>query len=224
MTYVFKKQKAVALRRLGLSLGEIAKKVSVSKSTVSLWSRDVLLTRRQLRVLEQKMIQGRIAGRIKAAEFNHKKKIDTIKQYNEDGIQNVGKLTHKELLIAGIALYWGEGSKTDKLSFVNSDPSLIMFMYFWFQKVMNIEKQDFMPRVFINKSHKNRINKVIDYWSNLLQLPREQFGNPTLLKIKQKKIYPNHDQYYGMLALRIRNSTNLKYRILGLVEGLKCGI
>lgn len=78
-----------------------------------------------------------------------------------------------------------------------------------------------MPRIFINEIHRQRIKKVLNFWSNLLQLPIEQFGNPVLLKMKQRKIYDNHESYYGVLSLKIRKSTKLKYHIRGLIGAMK---
>ncbi len=67
----------------------------------------------------------------------------------------------RDLLVAGISLYWGEGVKSPKsaLVFVNSDPDTILFMYKWFHEIFDIKKDDFMPRVFINEMHKSRIKK-----------------------------------------------------------------
>lgn len=48
-----------------------------------------------------------------------------------------------------------------------------------------------------------------------------QFGNPVFLVHKQKKVYENYHHYYGVLALRVRKSSRLKYEILGLIDALK---
>ncbi len=61
----------------------------------------------------------------------------------------------------------------------------------------------------------------MNYWSDLLELPIEQFGNPVLLKMKQKKVYENYDEYYGVLSLKVRKSSDLKYRILGLIDAMR---
>ena len=41
------------------------------------------------------------------------------------------------------------------------------------------------------------------------------------LKMKAQKVYENYDNYYGVLALGVRNSALLKYRILGLMDALR---
>ncbi len=94
-------------------------------------------------------------------------------------------------------------------------------MFRWFQEAMGVKREDFMPRIFINAIHKPRIVKILRFWSDLLRLPAQQFGNPVFIKRNPKKAYENYDSYYGLLAIHTRKSTELKYRIMGLIDGLK---
>lgn len=214
---------AQVLRKKGWSIKSIAGHLDVSKASVSGWCRDIKLTQKQKDFLLEKAIKAGHKGRIIGAETNRQKKIQSIKFYKELGAREIGGFSKRDLLVAGVSLYWGEGSKTDRsaLAFVNSDPDAIIFMYHWFQIIFCIPKKDFMPRIFINETHSQRIKKVLNFWSNLLQLPIEQFGNPVLLKMKQHKIYKNHESYYGVLSLKIRKSTKLKYHIMGLIGAMK---
>lgn len=160
-------------------------------------------------------------GRLIGAEMNKRKKIEMIEMYKKQGVEHIGSITKRDLFVIGVSLYWAEGSKKDgKLAFVNSDPLMILLMYRWFQEVQKVPKEDFMPRIFINEMHRSRADVVLSFWSGLLKLPAEQFGNITFLKMKQKKVYSNYDQYYGILSLRIRRSSKLKYQILGLINGV----
>ena len=135
------------------------------------------------------------------------------------------KVSERDLLLAGLGIYWGEGVKADKsaLAIVNSDPHIIKFMYKWFRKIFKVKKCDFVPQIFVNEIHKTRSRKILTFWSNTLNLPKEQFKNIVFLKMNNKKVYENYDSYYGVLALRIRKSTDLKYRILALLESLGGG-
>jgi len=42
---LIEKQKVIELRKRGMTLSEIQKLVSVSKGTISLWMRDIILTK-----------------------------------------------------------------------------------------------------------------------------------------------------------------------------------
>lgn len=218
-----KKLEAQSLRKRGWSIRSIAFHLSVSKGSVSSWCADIKLTSFQKEHLIQNAIKAGHRGRMLGAEANRRKKEDAISFYNTAGRRDIGRISRRDLLLIGTALYWGEGTKAPKrqMAFVNSDPAMIMFMYTWFQRIMGVKTEDFMPRIFINEIHRPRIDKVLKFWSNLLALPQEQFGNPFFVKTKQKKIYENYDSYYGILALKVRRGTHLKYRIVGLIDALR---
>lgn len=215
-----KRLEARKLRGQGLSILRIAQQVGVSKSTASVWCEDLKLTKKQQEVLIRNSLNGRLRGSLKGAETNRKKKLERIKFYLSEGEKEIVNLSDRDFLMAGLGLYWGEGAKSGRLSLINSDPVVIAFMYAWFQTVFQVQKEDFMPRIFINEMHHSRIKEVVTFWSRLLSLPAKQFGNPTFLKSKAKKIYENYDSYYGVLALQVRKGTELRYRILGLIGAM----
>lgn len=218
-----KKLKALELRRKGTSIKSIAEILEVSKGTASVWCRDIVLTKEQTRKLKENAIKAGQKGRMAGTEMNKQKKRDAVAFYRESGKKEIGVLINRDLLMAGLGLYWGEGSKTDRgnLSFTNSDPDAVLFMYNWFHIIMGVKKQDFIPRIFINEIHRPRIEKVLQFWLGLLDLPREQLRNTVFIKTKQKKVYENYDSYYGIVSLRIRRSTHLRYRIIGLIDAMK---
>jgi hypothetical protein len=215
--------KARQLRKRGRSVKSIAEELGVSKGSASTWCRDIELTEKQKNRLMKNAIVAGHKGRMIGAEMNRKKKEARIAFHKKSGEKDIGKITRRDLLMVGVALYWGEGVKSHKsaLAFVNSDPDTILFMYKWFKEIFDVKMDDFRPRVFINEIHKPRIKKVLNFWSDLLELPIEQFGNPVLLKMKQKKVYENHDKYYGVLSLGVRKGSDLKYRILGLINAMR---
>jgi len=217
------KIKAQELRVKGLSINYIAKKLNVSKGSISYWCKDIKLTEKQKKKLLENSIRAGHKGRLMGAEMNRRKKQGNIDFYKILAKKQIGKISKRDLLIAGVALYWGEGVKSDKSSFafINSDPEAIKFMYKFYSEILGVKKENFMPRIFINEIHKDRIDVVLNFWSNLLKLPISQFGNPVFLKMEQKKIYENHDNYFGVLSLKVRKSTNLKYQVLGLIGALK---
>lgn len=216
-----KRLEARKLRRQGWSIRSIATHLDVSRASSSVWCRDLELTAIQRKRLVQNAINAGLQGRLIGAEMNRRKKEERVRFHQEAGKRAFQGITKREFLIAGLSLYWGEGSKKSRLGFVNSDPAMIQFMFRWFQEAMGVKKKDFMPRIFINAIHKPRIAKVLRFWSGLLQLPAQQFGNPVFINRNPRKVYENYDSYYGLLAIHTSKSTELKYRILGLIDGLK---
>src|SRR3989338_3447564 len=121
--------RAREMRKEGVSIIVIAKELNVSKGSISLWCRDILLIPEQVEKLKKQ--KGSAMGRWMGAESNRKKKLDAIKEANNWSKQYIKKISNRELLLIATALYWSEGSKSDSTSsfvFVNSDPEMILIM------------------------------------------------------------------------------------------------
>lgn len=208
------------LRRNGWSVGSIARELKVSKGTASLWCQDIFLTLEQRELLFRNAKEAGVRGRFLGAESNRKKKLKTIDEAAIWAKKKAGEFTERDLLIAGIALYWAEGSKkgVNRFTFVNSDPEMIRLMCEWLEKIMNIPKSDLYPRVAINSIHEPRINVVIKFWSDLLSIPEEQFRRPTYIRVPPKKVYENYHEYFGILRLSVRNSSFIRHRVLALID------
>jgi len=98
----------------------------------------------------------------------------------------------------------------------NSDSTVIRLMLRWFRECFGVGEERFQPRVFISDVHRDREEVLIEFWSRTLKLPREQFRKTVFLD-KGRKIYENRDTYYGVLALRVAKSTDIRYRILAQI-------
>lgn len=188
MAKVQEKLKAEALRRQGLSINDIRKKLKVSKSIVSLWCRDVVLNVEQKEHLKKRMILSGSRGRQIGADMNRRKKEERVLFHRTQGKAYVESLSKRELTLVGSAIYWGEGSKKSQLAFINADPDMVMFMSRWFQVALGVSKEDFIPRIFINALHKDRDLLLKIFWSDLLQLPLHQFRSTVFIKRVHKKI------------------------------------
>lgn len=213
---------ALKLRRQGVSMNAIAAQLGVSKGTVSIWCRDVQLTVAQREKLTRLQIKAGHKGRIMGAESNRRKKIENISKQEEIAHKLVGKVTRRDKLMLGIGLYWGEGVKsvTGSTALVNSDPSVILFARDWFEQ-LGVKRSEFNPYIYVSEIHKPREQILLKFWSNFLDIPKDQFNRVIFLEGRPKKKYENYDSYYGVLALRVSRSTTLKYKILGLIKASK---
>lgn len=220
MAKVREKELARKYRKDGQSIKSIARALSVSPGSVSIWCDDIRLTTKQIKDLDEKRHDLRMRGLLKGAQMNKEKKLLRISLHQANARDVFKDLNKRELLIAGLGLYWGEGVKKGNTAMVNSDPRVIAFAVRWFTLGLGVAKEDLRPRIFINQLHASRIDKVRAFWVDYLGIPEEQFGRTILIKRVNKKVYENHDSYYGVLALRVRRATDLKYRILGLIDAL----
>jgi hypothetical protein len=110
-------RRARELRAEAWTLQEIADELGVAKSSVSLWTRDVAFDP----ALRRSAATGR---RPRGSEHPlRRRKLAEIERCRVEGIARVGRLDDRELLLAGLGLYAGDGSKRDgEVRFANSDP------------------------------------------------------------------------------------------------------
>lgn len=121
--------------------------------------------------------------------------------------------------MTGIALYAGEGYKTDgKGGFANTDPSLIKFMTKWFQEFCNLPITKLRGAIWIHENLDYIAAK--SFWSKLTGIPEEQFHKTyiSVNKKDSKKIRKNIHQY-GVFAIRFSNSQEQR-RIMGWISAL----
>ena len=157
-----------------------------------------------------------------SAEKLRRKRLLTIEKLKKDGIVDVGNLSKRELFLVGAALYWAEGyNKGDgEFGFTNSNPRIIKLMIRWLNESCSIPKKRIHLRIAINSIHKNRINIIHKFWSKITAIPKHQFSKPTFIKVKNKKVYLNSSNYFGTLRVKVRNSTELRRKIMGWIEGI----
>lgn len=210
------------LRLLGESIGVIARKVGVSKGSVSLWCSDIELSPRQTAALIKREGYGSAKGRQIAAKLKKIERKQRMEKFGGIGSRKIGRLSNRELFLIGAALYWAEGSKKNRqVVFTNSDPAMILIYLAWLKRCLYINQDRIFCRVGINQEHKKRVEEIEQFWSKTTGISRDEFSNTTLRRVKMKKYYENASTYYGTLAVKVRCSTNLNYEILGYIEALK---
>lgn len=214
--------RARKMRSKGESVRDIAKKLGIAKSTASLWVRDIILSVEQLELLRNKMIKGSELGRQKSAFLQKEARIRKEKKYTRMGQFEFSNLSKREIKIAGLCLYWGEGSKkTRELSWCNSDPKINVFMINWLKSCYGIASDRFKANVDINIIHQNRELIVKKYWSNITGIPLNMFTNTIFKRTKSQKVYENFNDHYGTLRIRVLKPGDLYYKIVGQIEGLR---
>lgn len=210
------------MRREGKSIRYIALVLGVSRGTVSLWCNRIVLSEDQIVILNEKQKMGLIKASLKGALKNKNKKLSSIAEAKTWACTQLGFVDKRDLLVAGTALYWAEGSKSESTSsfrFSNTDPRMIILMCEWLFEFFNVTVSDLSFRIMINEIHVDRMDKVAEFWSELLKIPSSLFA-VTFIHTKQKKVYENHDSHYGVLSLRVKKGTFIKYKVLALIEAL----
>ena len=211
------------MRRRGRSLKEIADQLNISKGTASGWCRDIELTPKQIQSLENKRKEAGYRGSVIAAEKKRKVRLIEEVALRKEGLEEVGKISKRDLFVAGIAFYWSEGYtylSDDQVGFVNSDPKMVLLMLSWFKEICNVREDRFRFAVRINHAHRMRVKEVERYWSRLTSAPLSKFNKTILIKSTSKKVYPQSKPYYGTLRITILRGTRLRRKINGWLDGL----
>ena len=158
-----------------------------------------------------------------AAKEKHQQRLDKEKLLQKAGMGDVGRISRRDLFLAGLALYWGEGYKgrSQELGFTNSDPAMILFFIKWLSVIYKIPSEQLILRVSINAAHIHRGREVERYWSRLSGVPLSQFTTTSFIKAAHKRTYSNEANHFGTLRVKVRSGTDLRRRILGSVRQLQ---
>jgi predicted transcriptional regulator len=174
MAYTEKKLKALEMRKAGMSYSQIKKELEVSKSTLSLWLRQLPLSPERIRELlfdnEQRIERFRNT-------MQNKRVKRLVKVYKNEKVKLL-PLSREVLYVAGLMLYWGEGgkTKTGEISLSNTDPRIIAFYHYWLTEALKITKDQIFIKLHLYADMD--YSKELTYWSQLLDIPTSHFKNP----------------------------------------------
>lgn len=218
-----KKREVYRLREQGFSLKEIKEQTNVPITTIHDWTSGIVLTDKQREIIKRRIQFALQTGRKHAQE---QKILQRQKKQNNlltKGILETRGLTKRELFIAGVALYWGEGFKNKhehRLGFCNSDPAMLKFYLLWLRDCLQVHTEDITLRLTLNEVYKDRISEFEQYWSEFLNIPLHQFSKPFYQKSIWKRQYKT-DTYRGVLRIHVKSSLDKLVTMRGWIEGLK---
>lgn len=180
---------ALALRLEGKSYNDICREFGVSKSTLSLWLRDVPLTEEHRQALKERS-GGPPAKRAQALRARHHRRDETIVAAARDEIT---EMSGRELFLAGVVAYWAEGSKNKpwgrntQATFINSDPGMIRLFLAWL-RLLGIGNDRLIFRVSIHESA--YVDGAVAHWAKIAGAsptpPPKDFQRTTLKRHNRK--------------------------------------
>jgi hypothetical protein len=213
MAYRNLKSEAITMRRKGASYSQIRENIKVSKSTLSLWLRDLPLSDKRIRELRD-FSEIRIE---KYRETRRKKRESRWDGVRVAAEKTLGSLSERELLIAGLFLYWGEGTKTTPhlVCVSNTDPVMLRFFIRWLT-LLGVPKKRLRVKIHLYKDMD--VQKEQKYWSKILNIPLAQFRKPYVKSSNQSGLsYPQRFKHgtgnvmFGNRDVAERVSMSLDY-------------
>lgn len=215
------REKARELRLQGWTYDQIQVELGCSKSSISLWVRDLPKPERNRTSEEASAIARR------GWEATMRPRDEERRRAKESAKQAVGALSPRELFLLGVGLYWAEGSKDkpydrrESVCFVNSDPGTIRVFLAWLD-LLGVERERIRFTVMIHESAD--IPGAERYWAELVGADRSAFYKTTLKRHNPKTVRKNTgDSYRGCLAIKVRKSADLYRRIEGSWYGIVLG-
>jgi hypothetical protein len=202
---VKEQERARALRAQNRTLADIAQTLGVSKSSVSLWVRDVPFTP-----------SLRLRGPHRRPHPAHEAKLRQIEELNREGMERLRVLTEEALFAAGIALYTGEGSKTDgEVRFSNSDPKMVRLFCTWFRRFFKVDETRMHGRLYLHQGLD--LSEAEAFWSAVANIPTAQFHKP-YRAVPDRSIRRNKHQH-GCFSVGYGCSRTHR-EVMGLVRAL----
>jgi|SRR3984957_2535863 transposase len=211
--------RARELREQGLDYEEIAGALGVSKSSVSLWVRDMP---RPDRLSYEECRKRSAEGARLYWEAERPAREAQREAVRAGAAGQIGTLSKREVLIAGAIAYWCEGAKSkphkfcERVVFINSDPGLIKF-FLRFLREAGVESGQLRFRVHIHETAD--VAAAEQFWRDVTAADPVQFQRTTLKTHNPRTIRKNVGaDYHGCLIVRVRQSADLYRRIEGWVR------
>jgi transcriptional regulator with XRE-family HTH domain len=199
-------------REEGASVKELAALLGVSKSSVSLWVRDVELTEAQYLALRRRM-----GGRIDGSRANAVRALARRRLEQDSGRVRArrGHLLHA----AGCMLYWAEGSrKRNVIEFTNSDPAMVAFFLRFLRECYSVPTAKITVTCNLFADHVERQRATEQFWLDQLGLPDECLRKSTVnVYSKYSKKKRRNRLPYGTCRLRVCD-TRIVQSIFGSIQ------
>ncbi|MGW8553834.1 hypothetical protein [Streptomyces tubercidicus] len=214
--------RARELRRQGLTYDQIQLELGCSKSSISLWVRD--LPKPPPRTREEASAIAR-----RGWEATLERREVARRRTKQAATSEIGELTDRELFLVGVGLYWSEGSKSkpyrrsERVIFINSDPDMIRVYLAWLRLLdVGTERLRFHVHIHIHESAD--VQAAERYWGDVTGVDPSTFGKTTLKKHNPKTVRKNVGaDYHGCLMIRVLQCAELYRRIEGWWYGIVLG-
>jgi hypothetical protein len=158
-------------------------------------------------------------GRRRAPNALQRRKQAEIDRLLDEGRTRVGRLSEHEFLVAGIALYAGEGGKGDgSVRFANTDARMIGFFCTWLRHFFEIDEHRLPVTLYLHEGLD--LGAATAYWSEVTGVPESRFGKPYRAVPDPSIRHAKH--VHGCVGIRYSCSATHR-SIMGLVGALLNG-
>lgn len=198
------------MRLLGMSYSQIKQKINVSKSTLSIWLEKYPLSQQRIDEL-----RGSNFHRIeKFRDTMRIKRESRLNDIYKDAVNTIKKISHRDLFIAGLFLYWGEGDKSGStFSISNTDPDMMKFFMRW-ARAFHIPEDKFRVVLHIYSDMDEVSEKK--FWSDVLKISLENFRKTYRKDSALTGITYKNGFKHGTCMVRVYDKKLASFVLMGL--------
>lgn len=198
-----------ALRRLGLTYSEIREIVPVAKSTLSKWCQGIALSQTQINGIKKRVPSQK--GIPKDSQWRRRLQIEAIRR---EATQFALRHLDDPVFVAGVVLYWAEGSKTrNDLMVANTDPRMLRQFIAWCRRYLDGEAE-FVLSLHLHEG--NDESSAIRYWRSTTGLQESRFTK-TFIKPRGTGHRKNH-LAHGVCRVRIARPADHWNRVMAWID------
>ena len=201
------RRQARELRAQSWTLLDIARELGVSKSSVSVWVRDVEFVPKP---------RNRGHSSHKPHPLTVKKQAE-IERCRVEAAATIGQLTDRDILVYGLALYLGEGAKTSQSGFglANTSVEVMVSFMVWLRRCFEINESRLRARLYLH--HGLDLDAATVFWSETLGISAGQFTAAYRPESRDRFRGSKHPN--GCITVRYSDVT-LHRRVMALISAL----
>lgn len=188
------KKKAIELRGLGWSYKKIAKEINVSKGTLSVWLKDVRLTKSQKETLKENCRKNSHFGAEGSKQRWENLKSNVYDQYDP--------LIKDPKFMLGLGVYWGEGNKSNSFGMSNADPETIKVFMYWAKNYFDVSSF----RACVHHYNEDKDKEVRLWWSQIISLPLSCF-NRSLFTVSKSSLLKRKTLENGTMHITAKGNS-----------------
>ena len=204
--HVEKQARAREMRARAHTLQEICDELGCSRSSASLWTRGVEFTPKP---------RNRGIGAAKPHPL-HLRKLAEIEECRQWAAEALGVLSDRDLFLAGIGLYAGDGSKTGgDVRFANSNPALVALFCRWLRHFFDPDEARLRVRLYLHEGLD--LDAATGHWARVTGVPAVQFTKPHRPAARVGLRHTKHE--FGCCHVSY-GCTRTKRKVLALLDAL----
>jgi hypothetical protein len=207
------KEQAVKLRRSGKSYRDIQAQLQIPMSTLSDWFRDVDWSRDLARELASRARPQHEARLLELSRTRGERLERAYREARDEAHKEFDALKYNPLFIAGMMLYWSEGTKSPKTGakLANTDPDMMRLYVHFLREVCRIPSLSIKATVMVYPDLDEMFCRA--YWSKKADIPWENFAKSVSLRERRGARRLN----WGICAVTVPG-TYFKQKVLTWLE------